>query len=213
MVGVPAAGPPERADAWTTTGDVLEDGRGPAVPPRWTGLPPAVRRAVVALLVLALLGAGVLWLRDQARERELGRRVALAFSLGVQSSSTSPPGGSLTFFVAVRNEGDRPVWIESLTAGDGGLRVRLRENGARRVDPAQELAVPLSALLSCRSGGLVPGRSELPAEVTVRREDGGSTVRRPDLEGALLLDVAATACRVRPDLVDEELSGPVLDDR
>ena len=45
----------------------------------------------------------------------------------------------------------------------------------------------------------------------MRRDDGGSTSRRVDLQAAqLVLDVAATVCTVRPDLRDHELSGPVV---
>ena len=43
------------------------------------------------------------------------------------------------------------------------------------------------------------------------RSDGTTDVRGVDLESVTrLLDIAATVCRVQPDLRDHELSGPIL---
>jgi hypothetical protein len=100
--------------------------------------------------------------------------------------------------------------VTSVAATDGGLRVRMQDDGDRRVDPAQEIEIPVSARLSC-GADLDADRGGLPAVIGVRREDGGATSRRVELQpAALLLDVARTLCAVRPDLRDLELSGPVL---
>jgi hypothetical protein len=51
----------------------------------------------------------------------------------------------------------------------------------------------------------------LPAAIGVRTDAGGVVSRRADLTpAALVLDVAATLCEVRPGLRNHELSGPVL---
>ena len=188
--------------------DVLEGGTGPSWwRSRWTALPPAGRRLVVTVAVLVLLGGGVVGFRSWSAERELRRAVELTTALDVVSSSTSPPGGSVRYFVRIRNDGVRPLSVTSVVAMEGGLRVRMRDDGDRRVDPGQEIGIPVSARLSC--GAELP--AGLPADIGVRREDGGTTTRRVDLRpAAFLLDVARTLCAVRPDLRDHELSGPVL---
>jgi hypothetical protein len=188
--------------------DVLEGGTGPSWwRAGWTALPPAGRRALVAVVVLLLIGGGVVALRSWSAERETRRAVELTAALDVTSSSTSPPGGSVRYFVRIGNDGPRPVSVTSIAAGGGGLRVRMQEDADRRVDPGRELEIPVSARLSC--GGGLP--AALPAVIGIRREDGGATTRRVELQpAATLLDVARTLCGVRPDLRDEELSGPVL---
>jgi len=191
--------------------DVLEGGTGPSWwRSRWTALPPAGRRLAVMVVVLVLLGGGVVGFRSWSAERELRRAVELTTALDVVSSSTSPPGGSVRYVVRIRNDGVRPVSVTSVAATDGGLRVRMQDDGDRRVDPGQEIGIPVSARLSC-GADLGADRGGLPAEIGIRREDGGATSRRVELQpAALLLDVARTLCAVRPDLRDRELSGPVL---
>ena len=193
-------------------GDLLEGGTGPSVRQRlWAPLPPAARALLVAAGVVVLAGAALVWWREQAVERELRQRVVLVASIGVESSSTSPPGGSVHYFLVVRNDGPRPVSIESLDASDGGLRVQLRDAGARRLAAGGEVALPLSVRLTCGPDiGTTPG-SRLDPRLTVRNEDGGSAVRDVDPGAAVsVLDLAATLCGIRPGLREHELSGPVL---
>jgi hypothetical protein len=127
----------------------------------------------------------------------------------VWSSSTSPPGGAVGFFVLVGNDRAVPVSVTSVNASTDSLRLRMRDDVARRIEPAHEIEIPVSVRLTCVAGGGDP--APLSTELRVRREDGGSTTRRVDLQPAsLVLDVAATLCVVRPGLRDHELSGPVL---
>lgn len=190
-------------------GELLESGP-PPVPwrDRWAALPRAARRLVAGLVVLALAGAGVAWYLDRAAERELAERVALTASLGVSSSSTTPPGGEVGYFAVVRNDGPNPVEVAAVAGATDRLRVSMRNRSGPRLDPGTEHAIALSVLLTCR-----PGRppAELPVEIRLRRADGGTTSRRVDLQpAALVTDVAATLCAVRPGLRDHELSGPAL---
>ena len=186
--------------------DVLEGGTGPGW---WERVPPAARRLGVAVVVLLVAVAALVWARDRAADRERARRVDLATTLGVVSSSTSPPGGQVSFFALVRNDGELPVSITSIDGTGDVLRVRMKDDADRPLPAGAEIEIPLSVRVTCAAGD---GRSApLRAEVGVRRADGGATSRVVDLEPAVLvLDVAGTLCAVRPDLRDHELSGPVL---
>jgi hypothetical protein len=181
--------------------EVLEGGTAPA---------PHRRRLLVVLGVVLVLGCGGLWLRDWAAERARRQAVELTTTFGVASSSTSPPGGSVRYFVLVRNDGSRPVTVTSVEASHQGLRVRMRDAGGRRIDGGREIQIPLSARLTC-ADAFDATDVRLPAAIGVRREDGGSATRHVELTpAALVLDVAATLCEVRPGSRDLELSGPVL---
>ena len=193
--------------------ELLEGGNGAS---SWD-TPPAPlsrggRRLVAALAALVLLAGGVLFVRNWAAERELRQAVELTAALGVVSSSTTPPGGAVRFFLLVRNDGALPVAVTGVDGAHPGLRIRMRDDGERRIAPGREVEIPLSVRLTC-----VPGagdaRPSLTVDIEVRREDGGATSRPAELRPAsLVLDVAATLCAVRPDLRDHELSGPVLRD-
>lgn len=191
--------------------ELLEDGDGGAswdTPPE--PLPRGVRRLVAGLAALVLLAGGVLFVRNWSAEREFREAVDLTATFGVVSSSTSPPGGSVRFFVLVRNDGALPIAVTTVAAVEPGLRMRMRDDGAREIAPGSEIEIPLSARLSCvpRAGD---ARPSLTAEIGVLREDGGWTTESVELRPAsLLLDVAASVCLARPELRDHELSGPVL---
>lgn len=173
---------------------------------RWTGLPRRTRWVVAGLLVLLLTGAGVVRLAEQQR----AQRVELAASVGLWSSSTSPTGGQVRFFVVVRNLGERPVAVTSVDGARGGLVLRMRTDGEQAVPAGAEVGIPLSVRLTC-SPVQAAGRASLAADLGVRRADGAATTRRVDLDAAArVLDIAATLCGVRPDLRDHELSGPLL---
>ncbi len=176
---------------------------------RWTALSRRTRGGAVAVVVLLVLGVGGWELRDRAGERALAQRVDLTASMGVSSLSTTPPGGQVSFFLVVRNEGVLPVRVASVEGSAGGLVLRGSDDVQRQVAPDGEAAVPVSVRLTCEQ---YAGGGDLIAEVTARRQDGAAVARqvRPDPADALL-DVAATLCAVRPDVVDQELSGPVLD--
>lgn len=190
--------------------EVLEgDGTSPwDAPP--TPLPRAGRRLVAGLAALVLVAGGVLFARNWSAEREVRQAVELTTTFGIASSSTVPPGGSVRYFLLVRNDGALPVSVTSVAAADTGLQVRMRDDGERPIAAGREIEIPLSVRLTC-----VPGagsvRPSLAAEIGVRREDGGPTSERADLTPtAPLLDVAASLCLVRPELRDHELSGPAL---
>ena len=192
-------------------GDLIEDGARPSwLRRRWTSSSRGARVLVVASAVVLAAGAGGVQLRSWAVERELAERVELSASIGVSSSSTTPPGGQVSFFLVVRNEGARPVRILSAEGAAAGLVLRTPDGVDERVAPGADEAVPVSARLTCAAYDEGEG---LTAEVVVRREDGtpvSRTVRPAAARG--LLDVASTLCAVLPGLRDRELSGPVLDD-
>ena len=209
------SGPPDPWDPWGDPadgpeGDVLEGGmRPPWWRRRWTALPRAARLVLVAAVVLLVAGAGGLWLRDRAAERALAERVDLAASMGLSSLSTTPPGGQVSFFLVVRNQGALPVRITGIEGSAPGLRLRMLDDVQRQVSPNGEAAVPVSVRLTCPR---YAGGDGLTTQLAVRRNDGAAVTRRLRPEPAvLLLDVATTLCRSRPDLRDQELSGPVLD--
>jgi hypothetical protein len=185
----------------TGPADVIDSG---------TELPRGRSRLLVALGILVLLVAGGLWFREWVAERELRQAVELTTTFGVVSSSTSPPGGSVRYFLEVRNDGPRPLSVTSVDASSRGLRIRMQDAGPRRIAVGAEVEIPLSARVTC-SAGIAADHRHLPAAVVVRREDGGMTTRRVELTpAAAVLDVAATLCDVRPGLTSHELSGPVL---
>lgn len=191
--------------------EILEDDGGlsfwdtPRAP-----LPRGGRRIVAGLAVLLLLGGGVLFVRDWSAGREARQAVELTVTFGVVSSSTVPPGGSVRYFVLVRNDGELPLAVTSVDAAEPGLRVSMGDEGWLKLFPGWEIEIPLSARLTCVPGAGAGG-APLQAEIGVHREDGGSTTEHAELRPAdLLRDVAASLCLVRPELRDHELSGPVL---
>lgn len=191
-------------------GDLLEGGTGPSWwRRRWAALPRSARRLVLALAVLLVAGAGIVELRERAADRARARVVDLTASVDVTSSSTTPVGGQVSFFLLVRNEGPLPLQVTAVRGSVAGLRLRELDRVERPVPPGAETAVPLSVRLDCRT---YEGGGGLTTEVSVRRADGGGTTRRVRPDPAdLLLDVALTLCRSVPGLRDQEISGPVLD--
>ncbi len=176
---------------------------------RWAALPRSGRVLAGGLVLLLVLGAGGSWYRDWSAERDRRQRVELTTSIGVWASSTSRPEGEINYFLQVRNDGPLPFSLTGADGGAGGLRVRMRDGGARELAPGEEAVFPLSIRLTC--GGDVRAVDRLPTELAVRRADGRSVVRPVDLQPAgPLLSVAATVCGMRPALRDHELSGPVL---
>lgn len=180
---------------------------------RWAELPERSRRAVAGLtavaLTLALGVTGLVQARQWLAEQDRREAIILAVALGVWTSSSSPPGGHVTYFVTVRNAGTRTLEVTSLQASGDRLRLRSRGADPRRVDAGKEILVPVSALLTC-SPGSQAGVDGLRIEVGVRREDGRRALERMPMQAALIQDAALTLCSVRPHLREHELSGPVL---
>jgi hypothetical protein len=203
------AGPEPAADD-VSPGELFEGGTGPSWwSARWATLTQGGRRLVAGLALLVLLGGGAVLVRTWAAERELRQAVELTATVGVWSSSTNRPGGEVGYFLRVGNVGPLPLSVTSVAAAGAGVQVRMRDDGARQVAPGREIEIPLSVRVTCVRGATA--RPAMDAEIAVRRDDGGATSRRVDLQPAEpVLDAAATLCEVRPDLRDHELSGPVL---
>jgi hypothetical protein len=175
---------------------------------RWRALPQRWRRLVATLAVLGVLAAGTVQVHSWVVARELAHRVVLATSLGVWTSSTARPYGYVSYFVAVRNDGTQPLSVTAVETSTDRLRLRMRSDAPRRVEAGQEIQILVSVRLTCAATDT--GSPALPGQVSVRRDDGGSAVKRVDLQpSALILDTANTLCAVRPALVDHEISGPV----
>jgi len=207
--GPPDPWEPEEGSADLQEGDLLEGGlRTPLWRRIQSRVPREVRLLVLAVVVLLAGGAGALELRDRAADRVEARQVDLAVSLGLSSVSTTPPGGQVSFFVVVRNRGVRPVRITAVDGAAPGLRLSTEGDVDRALEPGAETAVPVSVRLTCP---WYDGGAGLTTAVAVRREDGARVTRsaRPGA-AELLTDVATTLCGARPDLRDQELSGPVL---
>ena len=180
----------------------------------WLSVPVRRRRgarvATATLVVVVLAASGAVHLRSSLDERDRRGVVNLEVSMGVWASSSSPPGGHVTYYFAIRNDGEAPLEVTSVTATGDRLRLRSRDDIARRLEAGQEILVPLSALLTC-SSGIVDADGAPRVQIDARRDDGSVKRQWPLLRDAtLLLDAADTLCHVRPGLTDYELSGPVL---
>ena len=187
-------------------------------PPRWEqwwkALPARRRRAVLRVTALAcalgLAAGGLVQLRAWQADRERRELVSLDAAIRVWSSSSTPPGGQVTYYVALRNASPEPLEVTSVAASNSQLRLRARDVVARPVAAGEQILVPLSARLTC-SAEADAGRGALRLEVGVHREGVRLGPQLPPLrDSALLLDAAHTLCGVRPTLTDYELSGPVL---
>lgn len=189
--------------------DVLEGGvEPPRWQRRWAAMPAAPRRLLAVLGVLLVVGAAVVWTRERAADRDRAERVVLTATVRVVSSSTSPPGGQVSFFVRVSNSGPLPVSVTEVEGYGERLLLWMRGDREPSLAPGAETDVPLSVRLTCIGNAGPPG---LTADIQVRRQDGVSVTRRVALGSAsLAVDMAATLCAVRSHLRDHELSGPVL---
>lgn len=196
-------------------GDLLENRAEPSAwERRWGSLPPAWRRRLsagtaVAVAVAALLAGG-----DQAREwlaeRAERQRVSLTTTVGVWTSSSTPPGGQVTYFLEVSNGGSLPLEVTSVQASAPGLALEARNDAPRQVAAGDLVLIPLSVLLTCPTS---PSGAETGdrVRVSVTRADGGRTEENLPLQRfALVSDASRTLCSVRPGLRGYELSGPVV---
>jgi hypothetical protein len=194
--------------------DVLENGPSTSLrlSDEWRRTPPRRRRAVsfsigvltavLALGVLAIQGRG--WLV----ERGLRDQVSLVATVRVSAASMTPRGGSVNYIVAVRNTGPRAVQITGVDVSASRLEVRGTSAAALRLVPGDSGEVPVSVRLDCTraatTGDGLRGTVAIP--LNARQHTVSVTV-----DGAFLItDVADTLCRVKPDLKNAELSGPIL---
>ena len=203
-------------------GDVVQSGSEPSAwERRWRALPPAWRQRLTAGAVVAVTGCALVAGGAQAREwladRSERQRVSLSTSVVVSSSSTTPRGGHVSYFVEIHNAGSLPLGVASVRAEAPDLQVSARDGRPRQVPAGGDVLVPLSVLLTCppagpagaRDGGLPA--AEVDMELEVDRADGERTRQRlPLLRFTLISNVAGTLCTVRPDLRDYELSGPLV---
>lgn len=188
---------------------------------RWLAVPAGRRRLVsrvsLATLVVVLAATGVVGVQRWVDERAQRQLVSLRASLGVWTTSTSPTGGQVVYYVAIRNAGSAPLDVTSVQASDGRLRLSARDADPRSLDAGREILVPMSALLTCSpasSSAFREGDGDaggLRVDLRVQRADGALSLQQMSLDDAtLILDVADTLCSVRPELRGYELSGPVV---
>jgi hypothetical protein len=193
---------------------VLDSAPGRSRSPRsWSTLPRWLRvtLAGAGALVVCAGGAGVAvdrtsaWLTARAERDE----VRLEAALGVSSSSTSPVGGRVDYFVTLHNSGPLAVRVDGVSLATSRLRVAGRR-GATDVPAGGSRYLPLSAHLDCRLAEPVVRSVALPGRVTATPASGRRRSVPVSMTGAApLTDVADTLCRLSPRR-QAELSGPVL---
>jgi hypothetical protein len=157
-------------------------GQGPGGETLQGDAPPPRRGRRVATGALAVTvgaaSAGLVLGRERLAERDAREPVSLSAALGVRTSSTSPPGGRVDFFVSLRNAGRQPLRVTALEAGGEGLLLRGRLENARSLPAGQEIRVPLSVLLDCDEAESWADPARWVADVHVRRGDGSQAARR-----------------------------------
>lgn len=169
-------------------------------------------------LVAGIAGAVAHRLQERAAQRA---RVALDLRLDIAADSSNPPGGAVWFSLVLRNDGDLPVRIDSLTARGAGLELTAadpppgRRPAVPRTLPAGGQArVLLSVRLFCAdrlASRSMPGGTLVRADLAVTPADGRRREVAPVVAGAgPLTDAADTVCRYRHWATGVELSGPVL---
>lgn len=178
----------------------------------WLSLPAHRRRAArlgtASLVGVALAATGAVAVQGWMDERDRRRAVSLAVAVGAWTSSHSPPGGQVTYYLAIKNDGPATLEVVSVAASGDRLRLRSPDDVARRLEAGRQVLVPMSALLTCSTDA---ADATLQVQIDVRRGDGSVARHRSPLGDAMmLLGAADTLCQVRPALTDYELSGPVL---
>jgi hypothetical protein len=168
----------------------------------------------VAVVVIAVLASQVRgWLAD----RDARDEVSLAGTVRVSATSMTPAGGAVNYTVAVRNTGPRSVRITGVDVAHPRVRIRGTAGTGGTGGPALSLAsgdtgeVAVSVRLDCTRGGPFAPDEGLRATVDAIALSGRRHRVDVSLDRASLITTAAnTMCRVRPDLEDAELSGPIL---
>ena len=136
-------------------------------------------------------------MRDRAADRELRQSVVLATTLSVWTSSTSPPGGAVGWFVVVRNDGREPVAVTAVEAVGDRLRIRTDDDGERLVAPGEEVGFPVSVGLTCAAHDATP----LLVDVDVRRQAGVHGAPGPAGSRSLRAGTAGEELSPGPSLV------------
>ena len=214
------------ADRRTAPGapEVLAGGADPRLPLRWAAerddwrdrwrvLPLAQRRhvrrgALVLAVVLAGAGAGA-GLAHWRDELALGDEVRLRARLGVTVAATTS-AGRVDYHLSLRNDGPRRVRVRTVRLDGPRLQGHARALLPADVDARATVDVPLSVRLDCRAPAEPASHG---VRVVVTAVPGSGRQRQLELaadDGRVLTAPAGTLCRVRPGLVVEELSGPVL---
>jgi len=143
---------------------------------------------------------------DLLTERRLRDEVALTAAIDIYASSTSPTGGRVDFYVVLHNDGSRRVQIARLAAEAGGLRLRSAGVLPQVLDGGSAVRVPLSVRLDCTRERL----DVLRAAVSASPGSGRRRAVTVTLGASqLITDIADSLCSVKPELADQELSGPL----
>lgn len=198
-------------------GDVLE-GTAPEdeslVKRRWTRLSTWQRRFIVGAGVALASLAGIVVLLDRYEERRaelaMADQVLLQVSLEVSSSSSSPPGGRVDYFLSVRNQGARTVYLIAVSFAAARFEATSRSTGETALRSGGEIFVPLSVALDCARPDPPAQGAAVSALVSAVAASGRTQrVRVPLARASLLTDVATTLCGVVPSFAGE-MSGPVV---
>ena len=89
-----------------SAGELFEGGTGPPWwQARWAALSRAVAGSSRGSPCSSCSAGAAVFVRNWSAERELRQAVELTATFGVWSSSTSPPGGEVGYFLLVRNDG------------------------------------------------------------------------------------------------------------
>jgi len=149
--------------------------------------------------------------RQWSSERALDDQVVLQTSLRVSSTSTTPTGGSVDFYASVRNLGQRPVSVLAVDIDTSRLLIASVSPHGPAVAPGETITMPLSVLLDCSDSTDAGSTDRLRGEILATASNGRE--RRVDATfdaATAVTGIAATLCRLHPDLRNVELDGPVL---
>lgn len=211
----PEGGPSDaRFDAAQLDGERVES--PPSVLQRWSGLPRGLRATVAAAVAIAITFAVVPFGLDRTRswltERALRDRVLIVAEIDASSSSSSPPGGRVDYYLSIRNDGPRRLRVTEVRLDQPDrLRAVIRDVGSELVQPGGSLLLPLSVALDCAAASPTGRGASMGVQILVvpasgRRHHVDAAVPRAGPLGA----VADTLCAVTPGVRVKELSGPVL---
>ena len=182
----------------------------------WSRLP-RLWRVVVATATIVAVGLttvlfGVTRVGEWLIEQGVRDEVAIEAAIEVSSSSSSPAGGRVDYYVVIRNAGPRPVRIDGVEIVDAGFQIT-NKRALRQQDlqPGGLLFAALSVHLDCARSDVVAEQDVLSGLIAVRPTSGRwRRVEAPFTQAAPLVNMAATMCALNPDLRSGELSGPVL---
>jgi len=151
-------------------------------------------------------------LRERLAERRAADTVELQATLRVSSSSSSPIGGRVDYYLTLHNTGPRVIRIARLRVREAGLSITSRPvSPLDVVRSGQTLYLPLSVRLDCRQRAPARRPDVLRGAVSVQPPNGRwRRVTTSFTRASPLTDVADTLCSLNPAFRSKELSGPVL---